>query len=146
MSGTRSGSKGVCIKQHIHITRESVLRKGFFITNNVYNPLTTVLSCVIMSRNQINRYIIKEILSPTLLCLLIFTMVMVMGRAFKLADLIISKGVSLIDILILLATLLPTSFTISLPLAFLMGIMIGMGRMSADSETVALKAAGIGLA
>lgn len=99
-----------------------------------------------MSRTQINRYIIKEILSPTLLCILIFTMVMVMGRAFKLADLIISKGVSLSDILILLATLLPTSFTISLPLAFLMGIMIGIGRMSADSETVALKAAGIGLA
>jgi lipopolysaccharide export system permease protein len=73
-------------------------------------------------------------------------MVMVMGQAYKLVDLIIDKGVSLIDIVVLLITLLPTFFSISLPLAFLMGIMIGLGRMSADSETVALKAAGVGLA
>ncbi len=99
-----------------------------------------------MSAKQINRYIIKEILSPTLLCIVIFTMVMVLGRAVKLVGLIINEGVSLPDILVLLATLLPTFFSISLPLAFLMGIMIGLGRMSADSEIVALKAAGIGLA
>lgn len=95
---------------------------------------------------QIHRYIIREILSPTLLCIMIFTMVMVMGRAVKLVGLIINKGVSPADILVLLATLLPTFFSISLPLAFLMGIMIGLGRMSADSETVALKSTGIGLA
>lgn len=99
-----------------------------------------------MPGTQINRYIIREILSPTLLCLVIFTMVMVMGQAVKLIDLIINKGVSPSDILVLLVTLLPTLFSISLPLAFLMGIMIGLGRLSADSETVALKSAGIGLA
>jgi lipopolysaccharide export system permease protein len=99
-----------------------------------------------MPGTQIDRYIVREILSPTLLCLVIFTMVMVMGRAFKLVDLIINKGVALSDILVLLLTLLPTFFSITLPLAFLMGIMVGLGRMSADSETVALKAAGIGLA
>ncbi len=146
MSGTRSGSEGVCNEQHIRITREHAQRKEFFSTKDVYNPFVTVLLYVIMLGTQIHRYIIKEILSPTLLCIVIFTMVMVMGRAFKLADLIISKGVSLTDILVLLATLLPTSLSISLPLAFLMGIMIGLGRMSADSETVALKAAGRGLA
>jgi len=99
-----------------------------------------------MSATQINRYVIKEILSPTLLCIVIFTMVMVLGRSVKLVGLIINEGVSLSDILVLLATLLPTFFSISLPLAFLMGIMIGLGRMSADSEIVALKAAGFGLA
>jgi lipopolysaccharide export system permease protein len=99
-----------------------------------------------MFGTQIHRYIIREVLSPTLLCIVIFTMVMVMGRAVKLVDLIINKGVSPADILVLLATLLPTFFSLSLPLAFLMGIMIGLGRMSADSETLALKSAGIGLA
>jgi len=99
-----------------------------------------------MLRTHANRYIFREILSPTLLCLLIFTMVMILGRAFKLVELVINKGVALTDILVLLGTLLPTFFSITLPLAFLMGIMIGLGRMSADSETVAFKAAGIGLA
>jgi lipopolysaccharide export system permease protein len=99
-----------------------------------------------MFGTQIHRYIIREILSPALLCIVIFTIVMVMGQAVKLVDLVINKGVSPADILVLLATLLPTFFSITLPLAFLMGIMIGLGRMSADSETVALKSAGIGLA
>lgn len=99
-----------------------------------------------MFGTQINRYILREVLSPTLLCIVIFTLVMVLGQAFKLISLIIEKGVSPLDIATLLGTLLPTFFSISLPLAFLMGIMIGLGRMSADSETVALKAAGVGLA
>lgn len=146
MSGTRSGSEGVCIEQLIHITREQGQSKGFLATNNVYNPFVTVLLYAIMLSKQIDRYIIREILSPTLLCIVIFTMVMVLGRAYKLVDLIINKGVSLSDILILLTTLLPTFFSISLPLAFLMGVMIGLGRMSAESEIVALKSAGIGLA
>ncbi len=146
MSGTRSGSEGVCIEEHIRITCGHAQRKVFFGVNNVYNPFVTVLLCGIMSGTQINRYIIREILSPTLLCLAIFTMVMVLGRAFKLVSLIINEGVSLVDILILLATLMPTFFSISLPLAFIMGIMIGLGRMSADSEIVALKSAGFGLA
>lgn len=145
MSGTRSGSEDVCIEQLIHITCGETQRKGFFNTNNVYNPFLTVLLCVTMSGNRINHYIIKEILSPTLLCIVIFTMVMVLGRAFKLVSLIVNDGVSLADILVLLITILPTSFSISLPLAFIMGIMIGLGRMSADSEIVALKAAGVGL-
>jgi lipopolysaccharide export system permease protein len=99
-----------------------------------------------MFGSQIHRYITREVLFPSLLCLVIFTLVMVMGRAVTLVDLIINKGVSPLDILVLLATLLPTFFSIALPFSFLMGIMIGFGRMSADSETVALKSAGIGLA
>jgi lipopolysaccharide export system permease protein len=119
--------------------------KAFLPPNFVYNPFATVLVCGIMLASQINRYIFREVLAPTLLCIVIFTLVMVMGQSLKLVDLIISKGVSFSDILVLLATLLPTVFSISLPLSFLMGIMIGLGRMSADSETVALKSAGIGL-
>jgi lipopolysaccharide export system permease protein len=99
-----------------------------------------------MFASRVNRYIIREILSPTLICLLVFTMVLLMGRMMKLVDLVVNKGVSVSDILILFGTMLPTFLNITLPLAFLMGIMIGLSRMSADSETVALKAAGIGLA
>ena len=98
-----------------------------------------------MFASRANRYIVREIVTPTLVCLLIFTMVLLMGRMMKLVDLVINKGVSIGDIFILFGTMLPTFLNITLPLAFLMGIMIGLSRMSADSETVALKAAGIGL-
>ena len=99
-----------------------------------------------MSTTQIHRYLFKEVLAPTLLCMVIFIILMVLGRAYKLVDLIINKGVAMTDILTLLATLLPIFVSFSLPLAFLMGMMIGLGRLSADSECVALKAAGVGLA
>ncbi len=99
-----------------------------------------------MAGTRIQKYIISEILSPTLLCLLIFTMVLFMGRLMKLVDLVVNKGVSITDILVLFGTLLPAFLNITLPLSFLMGIMIGLSRMSADSETIAMKAAGIGLA
>ncbi|MBW2478262.1 MAG: LPS export ABC transporter permease LptF [Deltaproteobacteria bacterium] len=99
----------------------------------------------IMLSSKINRYIAWEVLGPTILCLLVFTLVLLMGRLVKLVDLVVNKGVSIGDILLLFGTMLPTFLNVTLPLAFLMGVMIGLGRMSTDSETVALKAAGIGL-
>ena len=99
-----------------------------------------------MPGTRIRKYIIAEVLTPTLLCLLIFTMVMLMGRLMKLVDLVVNKGVSIIDIMVLFGTMLPAFLNITLPLSFLMGIMIGLSRMSADSETIAMKAAGLGLA
>lgn len=99
-----------------------------------------------MFRSCIDRYLAREVILPATLGLLVFTLVLLMGRLVKLADLVINKGVALGDILALFAALVPSFLTISIPLAFLLGIMIGLGRMSADSETVALKAVGISLA
>ena len=99
----------------------------------------------VMSRSRINRYLYQEILGPALLALLVFTLVLILGRLVKLVDLVINKGVSIWDIIVLFGTLLPSFLGISLPLALLMGIMIGLSRMSGDNETVALKAAGISL-
>jgi lipopolysaccharide export system permease protein len=98
-----------------------------------------------MPPSLINRYLARELLAPSLACLLVFTLVLLAGRLVQLADLVICKGVALVDILQLLATLLPPMLVIIVPLAFLMGIMLGFGRLSADSETVALKAGGVGL-
>lgn len=98
-----------------------------------------------MLSSRIDRYLAREVLAPTLLTLLVFIMVMLSGRMVKLADLVINKGVSFGDILALLATLLPPFLAICLPLAFLMGTLLGFGRLSGDAETVALKAGGIGL-
>ena len=99
-----------------------------------------------MLGTSLRKYIVAEVLSPTLLCLLIFTMVLLMGRLMKLVDLVVNKGVSIFDIMVLFGTMLPAFLNITLPLSFLMGIMIGLSRMSADSETIAMKAAGVGLA
>lgn len=94
---------------------------------------------------RIHRYILNEIVTPTVLSLLIFTFVLLMGKLPKLAELIINKGVPANDILQLFSYLLPTFFIITVPLSFLLGILLAFGRLSADSEFIALKASGVSL-
>jgi len=94
---------------------------------------------------RIHRYIVKEISIPAVLSLLIFTCVLLMGKIPKIAELIINKGIPARDILQLFSYLLPTFLTITIPLSFLLGILLAFGRLSADSEFIALKASGIGL-
>lgn len=104
-----------------------------------------VLTCATMFILRIHRYIIKEISIPVVLSLLIFTFVLLMGRIPRLTELVVSKGVPAIEIVQLFSYLLPTFFSITLPLSFLLGILLAFGRLSADSEFVALKASGISL-
>ncbi|NOY14488.1 MAG: LPS export ABC transporter permease LptF, partial [Deltaproteobacteria bacterium] len=62
-----------------------------------------------------------------------------------LTEMVISKGVPTSEILQLFSYLLPTFFSITVPLSFLLGILLAFGRLSADSEFIALKASGISL-
>jgi len=99
-----------------------------------------------MFTSLINRYLLREITVPTLLCLLVFTVVMLAGRTVQMADLVISRGAPMASIVQLLTALLPPLMAVIIPLAFLIGIMLGFGRLSTDSEAIALKAGGVGLA
>lgn len=112
---------------------------------NIYTGRNAVLTCAPMSHTRIYKYILGEITGPTLLSLLIFTFVLLMGRIPKLAEMVINKGVPLSEIVLLFSYLLPTFFTVTLPLSFLLGILLAFGRISSDSEFVALKASGINL-
>ncbi|WP_321370315.1 LPS export ABC transporter permease LptF [uncultured Desulfuromusa sp.] len=98
-----------------------------------------------MSSIRIHKYILKEISIPAFLSLLIFTFVLLMGKIPRLAELVINKGVPTVKILQLFSFLLPTFLSITIPLSFLLGILLAFGRFSADSEFVALKASGISL-
>ncbi len=98
-----------------------------------------------MFATRIHRYIAREITVPTLLGLIIFTFVLLMGRILKLVELVINKGVPAGEVARLFAYLLPSFLVITIPLAFLLGVLLGFGRLSADSEIIALKASGISL-
>ncbi len=98
-----------------------------------------------MATRRINSYILREILTPTLLGLVVFTFILVMGRLPGLTEMVVNKGVPLSSILKLFGYLLPTFLSITIPLSFLLGILLAFGRLSADSEFIALKSTGIGL-
>lgn len=92
----------------------------------------------------LDRFIIKELLGPFLFGVMAFTLIMVAGGLlFKLADLIIEKGVSLSVAGRLFLYELPSVVVLTLPMSCLLSTLLGFSKMSSNSEIVALKAAGI---
>ena len=57
----------------------------------------------------------------------------------------IAKGVPTSLVGRLLLSLLPPFFEITLPASLLLAVLLGLGRLAADSETTALSAAGVGM-
>ncbi len=98
-----------------------------------------------MSSLRLHKYISKEISVPAILSLLIFSFVLLMGRIPRLTELVVSKGVPILEIVQLFSYLLPTFLTVTVPLSFLLGILLAFGRLSADNEFIALKATGVSL-
>lgn len=111
----------------------------------VCKAVETVLSCATMATFRIQRYLLKETAFPMLLGLVVFTFVLLLGRLLKLVELVINKGIPLFDIARLFISILPTFLVLTIPLAFLLGVMLGFGRLSADREILALKSSGISL-
>ena len=93
----------------------------------------------------LNRYIFKEVLYPFLMTLFVFTFVLIMGRILSLVDLMINKGVGFTDILQLILYLMPALLLFTIPLALIIAILIGIGRLSRDNEYTVLKACGLSL-
>ena len=90
-------------------------------------------------------YIIREISSLFLLGIVIFTLVLLMGRLITLTDLVVSHGVPLADVGRMIMYLIPSFLVFTIPMAFLLAVLLAFGRLSADNEIVVIKASGISL-
>jgi len=88
-------------------------------------------------------YLLKEHLGPFLVTLSGLTVVMLIGNIVKLAELVISKGVSPLDILRLLLYLIPYLLSFAIPLAALIAMVMAFGRLSSDYELIAMRASGV---
>lgn len=91
----------------------------------------------------LDRYIIRETLAPFLLALGMFTFLLAVKPALDHAQGLLSKGVDLPTIGFLLLTLLPQALGVTIPMAFLAGLLMALGRLSGDREGVALLACGV---
>ncbi|HXE95794.1 MAG TPA: LPS export ABC transporter permease LptF [Dongiaceae bacterium] len=90
-------------------------------------------------------YIIREISSLFLLGIVIFTLVLLMGRLISLTDLVVSHGVPIADVSRMILYLIPSFLVLTIPMAFLLAVLLAFGRLSADNEIVVLKASGLSL-
>jgi LPS export ABC transporter permease LptF len=91
------------------------------------------------------KYLLGEMTGPFLVGAGSFTIIVLLQRFSLLADLVIAKGVPTPLVARLLLSLLPTFFEITLPASLLLAVLLGLGRLAADSETTALSAAGVGM-
>ncbi len=90
-------------------------------------------------------YILKEILPISLIGMMVFTIILLMDKILKLIEMIVTRGVSLSDILMLLFYLSPSFLIFTIPMSVLLSTLISFGRLSGDSEITAFKASGLSL-
>jgi lipopolysaccharide export system permease protein len=96
-------------------------------------------------RSQFNIYILKELIITLLISMGVLTFILVLSRLGKMADLVINKGVGFADILLLIVYSTPPYLTFTLPMAFLLSIIVVLGRLSSENEILALKSSGVDL-
>src|ERR1700722_18493600 len=93
----------------------------------------------------LDRYIGREVASHAILGLAIFTFVFFVPQLVRLMELLVRHSSGTGTIALLFFSTLPPTLIFTIPMAVLVGVLIGLGRLSSDSEIVALHASGISL-
>src|SRR5205823_5785850 len=91
----------------------------------------------------LTRYILKEMVGPTALGFGFYTFIILMRQLFDLAGMIIKRSLPASTVLELLWLSLPNIIVLTVPMSLLFGILIAVGRLSADSEIISMRALGI---
>jgi lipopolysaccharide export system permease protein len=90
-------------------------------------------------------YVLKEISQIFLIGLMVFMIIVLMDKIFRLIELIVTKGASLLHILRLMMYITPSFLIFTVPMALLLGTLLTFGRLSSDNEITAFKASGVSL-
>jgi lipopolysaccharide export system permease protein len=94
---------------------------------------------------RLDRYIFREIAVPAAIALAALTFVLFSHEMGRFLEIIVLQSAGLAEIWELAVAVLPNALTVTIPIAALIGILTGFGRMSSDSETVALRAVGVSM-
>jgi LPS export ABC transporter permease LptG/LPS export ABC transporter permease LptF len=93
----------------------------------------------------LDRYIFKEIFFPSLIALVALTFVAFIREIGALLEVMVRQSATMSEIGAISMAILPNVLTFTIPMAVLVGILTGFGRMSSDSEAIAFRAAGISM-
>ncbi len=93
----------------------------------------------------IDRYIFREILAPFFLSMAALILVLFLQKMFRLAELVVSKGTPVSEIVKIFAYIMPNFLVITIPMSFLVATLTAFSRLSSDSEVTAMKASRISL-
>jgi LPS export ABC transporter permease LptF len=92
----------------------------------------------------LTRYILREVTSHALLGGVLFTFVLFTSRLRPLLEIVVRNSASLSDVTRLIFYFLPEALIVTIPMAVLVGILLGLSRLASDSEITAMRASGMG--
>ncbi len=109
-----------------------------------FDPVFRVCQNELGMLKLFDRYVLREIASPFLIGLGVYSFGLLMNQLLQFPELFIARGVPFLTTLRLLIYLVPAILAFTVPMSVLMGILAGLSRLSADSEITAFKTLGIG--
>ncbi|MDR3775023.1 MAG: LptF/LptG family permease [Terracidiphilus sp.] len=93
----------------------------------------------------LTRYILGEILSHTLIGCALFTFILFMRELPHILDMVVRNSSTFTSVMEVVLFLLPNFFMVTVPMAVLVGVLLGLSRLAADSEIIAMRASGLGI-
>ena len=93
----------------------------------------------------LTRYILGEILSHTLIGCALFTFILFMRDLPQILETVVRNSSTFASIFEILLFMVPNTFKVTIPMAVLVGVLLGLSRLAADSEITAMRASGMGI-
>ena len=93
----------------------------------------------------LTRYILGEISSYSLIGCAVFTFILFMRDLEHILEMVVRNSSSVSAVLATFAYTLPNTFMVTIPMAVLVGVLLGLSRLAADSEIIAMRASGFGI-
>src|ERR1700680_5320049 len=92
----------------------------------------------------LTRYILGEVVSHALIGAGIFTFVLFTRDLGRILELVVRNSAPLPSVAQIAFFTIPVALTYTIPMGVLVGILIGLSRLAADSEITAMRARGVG--
>jgi lipopolysaccharide export system permease protein len=89
-----------------------------------------------------DRLVLQEVAWPLGVGLFAILQLLVVLQLLQLNEIVFGSAVTLVDLLRVTAALAPHFLVVAVPLAFMLGVQLGVGRLAGDRELLALSAAG----
>src|SRR6201997_626757 len=93
----------------------------------------------------LTRYILGEVVSHAVIGASVFTFVLFTRDLGRILELVVRNSAPLPSVAEVFFLTLPSALTYTIPMGVLVGILIGLSRLAADSEITAMRASGIGV-
>jgi lipopolysaccharide export system permease protein len=92
----------------------------------------------------LHRYVLLELVVPLALWVAFLFMLLLVLQFLRGTDVLLGSAVSGWDLLALLGYLTPQFLVMALPVALLLAVLLGLGRLTEDREVAALQSVGVG--